>query len=175
MSVACKDRLLLHASSTPRIWFESQMAFPCCIAGEMRKVQQLDRDRCGNFHQSPYDEFLEITCQGTLANIRLMLKAKCRSHDLPRRSDNAEKDCHHLESHEPADQPQPIESTFATVRLRTHRTKGCGSGIATLTMFFKLGPEAQKHWRRLQGFELIPMVVTGVRSVDGEEQTQQAA
>jgi putative transposase len=69
----------------------------------------------------------------------------------------------------------PIESTFATVRLRTHRTKGCGSRIATLTMVFKLGLEAQKHWRRLQGFELIPKVVTGVRFVDGEEQSQQAA
>jgi putative transposase len=69
----------------------------------------------------------------------------------------------------------PIESTFATVRLRTHRTKGSGSRIATLTMVFKLGLEAQKHWRRLQGFELIPKVVTGVRFVDGEEQTQQAA
>jgi len=53
----------------------------------------------------------------------------------------------------------PIESTFATVRLRTHRTKGCGSRIATLTMVFKLGLEAQKHWRRLKGFELIPKVV----------------
>ena len=37
----------------------------------------------------------------------------------------------------------PIESTFATVRLRTHRTKGCGSRIATLTMVFKLALEAQ--------------------------------
>ena len=69
----------------------------------------------------------------------------------------------------------PIESTFATVRLRTHRTKGCGSRIATLTMVFKLGLEAQKHWRRLQGFELIPKVITGVQFVDGEEQTEQAA
>jgi putative transposase len=69
----------------------------------------------------------------------------------------------------------PIESTFATVRLRTHRTKGSGSRIATLTMVFKLGLEAQKHWRRLQGFELIPKVITGVLFVDGEEQTQQAA
>jgi len=69
----------------------------------------------------------------------------------------------------------PIESTFATVRLRTHRTKGSGSRIPTLTMVFKLGLEAQKHWRRLQGFELIPKVVTCVRFVDGEEQTQQAA
>jgi hypothetical protein len=42
-------------------------------------------------------------------------------------------------------------------------------------MVFKLGLEAQKHWRRLQGFELIQKVVTSVRFVDGEEQTQQAA
>ncbi len=42
-------------------------------------------------------------------------------------------------------------------------------------MVFKLALEAQKHWRRLEGFELIPKVVTGVRFVDGEEQAQQAA
>jgi hypothetical protein len=42
-------------------------------------------------------------------------------------------------------------------------------------MVFKLGLEAQKHWRRLQRFELIPKVVSGVLFVDGEEQTQQAA
>ena len=68
-----------------------------------------------------------------------------------------------------------IESTFATVRLRTHRTKGSGSRIATLTMVFKLGLEAQKHWRRLNGPELVAKVVTGVKFVDGEEQTEQAA
>ena len=69
----------------------------------------------------------------------------------------------------------PIESTFATVRLRTQRTKGCGSRIATLTMVFKLGTQAQQHWRRLNGSELIPKVVTGVTFVDGEELTEQAA
>ena len=69
----------------------------------------------------------------------------------------------------------PIESTFATVRLRTHRTKGSGSRIATLTMVFKLGLEAQKHWRRLNGPELVAKVVIGVKFVDGEEQTEQAA
>jgi hypothetical protein len=52
----------------------------------------------------------------------------------------------------------PIESTFATVRLRTQRTKGCGSRIATLTMVFKLGIEAQKHWRRLNGSALLPKI-----------------
>jgi putative transposase len=69
----------------------------------------------------------------------------------------------------------PIESTFATVRLRTQRTKGCGSRIATLTMVFKLATQAQQHWRRLNGSELIPKVVTGVQFIDGEELTQQAA
>jgi putative transposase len=69
----------------------------------------------------------------------------------------------------------PIESTFATVRLRTQRTKGCGSRITTLTMVFKLGTQAQQHWRRLNGSDLIPKVVTGAIFVDGEELTEQAA
>jgi len=68
-----------------------------------------------------------------------------------------------------------VESTFATVRLRTQRTKGCGSRIATLTMVFKLGTQAQQHWRRLNGSELIPKVVSGVQFIDGEEFTEQAA
>ena len=61
----------------------------------------------------------------------------------------------------------PIESTFATVRLRTARTKGCGSRIATLTMVFKLVMEAQKNWRRLTGSSIIPMVLSGKKFVDG--------
>jgi putative transposase len=71
----------------------------------------------------------------------------------------------------------PIESTFATVRLRTQRTKGCGSRIATLTMVYKLGLEAQKSWRRLNGAEKLTKVVRGTRFVDGIEaaENQQAA
>jgi transposase-like protein len=61
----------------------------------------------------------------------------------------------------------PIESTFATVRLRTARTKGCGSRTACLTMVFKLARCAEKHWRRLNGKELIPEVIRGVSFVDG--------
>jgi transposase-like protein len=64
----------------------------------------------------------------------------------------------------------PIESTFATVRHRTDRTKGCGSRLATLTMVYQLGLQAQKCWRRLSGSELISRVVAGVRFVDGEEE-----
>ena len=61
----------------------------------------------------------------------------------------------------------PIESTFSTVRLRTVRTKGCGSRIATLTMVFKLVMEAQKTRRRLTGSSIIPMVLSGRKFVDG--------
>jgi len=61
----------------------------------------------------------------------------------------------------------PIESTFATVRLRTVRTKGSGSRTACLTMVSKLAQCAEKHWRRLNGQELIPEVIRGVKFVDG--------
>ena len=61
----------------------------------------------------------------------------------------------------------PIESTFATVRLRERVTKGAGSRTAGLTMAFKLLEVAQGHWRRLDGAELIPLVRAGVRFVDG--------
>lgn len=61
----------------------------------------------------------------------------------------------------------PIESTFATVRHRTRRTKGCGSRTATMTMVFKLAMEAEKHWRKLNKHELILMVVQGCVFVDG--------
>jgi transposase-like protein len=64
----------------------------------------------------------------------------------------------------------PIESTFATVRLRTVKTKGSGSRIACLTMVFKLMQSAQKRWRALNGSNLIPDVITGVRFVDGVKQ-----
>lgn len=61
----------------------------------------------------------------------------------------------------------PIESTFATVRLRTVRTKGSGSRTACLTMVFKLAQCAEKRWRRLNGQEWIPEVIRGVKFVDG--------
>jgi putative transposase len=61
----------------------------------------------------------------------------------------------------------PIESTFATVRLRTVRTKGSGSRTACLTMVFKLTESASKRWRALNGSELLPDVISGVRFCDG--------
>lgn len=61
----------------------------------------------------------------------------------------------------------PIESTFATVRLRTKRTKGSGSRTATLTMVWKLCCEAEKTWKKLKGYKLIPKVLQGVFCKDG--------
>lgn len=62
----------------------------------------------------------------------------------------------------------PIESTFGTVRLRTHKTKGCGSRTATLTMVFKLSLEAQKTWKRLKGHNLISLVLQKKVFINGE-------
>lgn len=62
----------------------------------------------------------------------------------------------------------PIESTFATVRHRTKRTKGCGSRMATLTMVYKLSREAEKKWRRINGQKMISKIFQGIKFVDGE-------
>ena len=69
----------------------------------------------------------------------------------------------------------PIESTFATVRLRTKRTKGSGSRTACLTMVFKLMQSAEKKWRALNGHELLPDVIQGITFIDGVKQEQAAA
>lgn len=61
----------------------------------------------------------------------------------------------------------PIESTFATVRLRTSKTKGAGSRTACLAMAFKLVESAQKGWRKLNGSPLLPEVIAGVIFKDG--------
>jgi len=61
----------------------------------------------------------------------------------------------------------PIESTFATIRLRHRRTKGNGTRRASLTMMFKLAQAAQKHWRRLNGHEQIALLLLGNVFTDG--------
>ncbi len=61
----------------------------------------------------------------------------------------------------------PIESTFATLRLRHRRTKGNGSRLACLTMVFKLMQSAAKKWRLLNGSQLLPDVIAGVQFIDG--------
>lgn len=61
----------------------------------------------------------------------------------------------------------PIESTFATVKLRTKTTKGAGSKEIAEAMAFKLMLEAQKKWRRLQGSQKIPGILEGDLYKDG--------
>lgn len=62
----------------------------------------------------------------------------------------------------------PIESTFATVRLRTKKSRGCGSRETTLAMVFKLMQTAQNRWKRIKGFQLLELVVNNVEFRDGE-------
>jgi putative transposase len=61
----------------------------------------------------------------------------------------------------------PIESTFATIRLRHRRTKGNGTRRASLTMMFKLAQAAQKRWRRLNGHQLLIPLLQGRIFLDG--------
>jgi transposase-like protein len=69
----------------------------------------------------------------------------------------------------------PIESTFATVRLRHRRTKGNGSRAACLAMVFKLCESAARKWRTLNGAKLLPEVIAGVQFIDGEKAEKNAA
>ncbi|MBD1573895.1 IS256 family transposase [Vibrio sp. S17_S38] len=69
----------------------------------------------------------------------------------------------------------PIESAFATVRLRSKRAKNCGSRATTLAMVFKLLQTAQKSWNRLKGFELLTLVVNNVPFKDGEQVKDEAS
>lgn len=61
----------------------------------------------------------------------------------------------------------PIESTFATIRLRHRRTKGSGSRRTSLAMMFKLGQSAEKRWRRLNGHQQIIHLLAGKTFKDG--------
>ena len=67
----------------------------------------------------------------------------------------------------------PIESTFATVRHRTVRSKGCLSNKTALAMVFKLAQAAQNSWRRLDGHNLLPKLIVGVKFIDGIEAVRQ--
>jgi len=72
-----------------------------------------------------------------------------------------------------------IESSFATIRHRTVRSKGCLSNKTALAMIFKLAEAAEKTWRRLDGHNQLPKVILGIKFTDGIEvvrsQTQAAA
>jgi len=63
----------------------------------------------------------------------------------------------------------PIESSFATVKVRTRKTKGAGSRKAGLAMAFKLVLAAEKRWRKVKGPHLVALVRAGVEFKDGEQ------
>ena len=63
----------------------------------------------------------------------------------------------------------PIESTFATVRLRTVKSRGCGSRASILSTVFKLAQSAELRWQKLRGAEMIAKVITGVQFRNGVE------
>ena len=67
----------------------------------------------------------------------------------------------------------PIESSFATVKLRTKSTRGSGSPKTATTMAFKLLQECEKKWRRIRGWEEIENILAGVEYKDGVMVTSQ--
>lgn len=67
----------------------------------------------------------------------------------------------------------PIESTFATIRHRTKRSKGCLTRDGMLHMMFKLGMCAQERWRRLRGFDYLAKVIRGVKFNNGIEEKKE--
>ncbi|MDH3910148.1 MAG: IS256 family transposase [Rhodospirillales bacterium] len=69
----------------------------------------------------------------------------------------------------------PVESTFATVRHRTTKTKGCLSRKTAMTMVFKLCQSASKKWRRLDGSHQLAEIIKGVKFKDGEKLIERAA
>jgi transposase-like protein len=62
-----------------------------------------------------------------------------------------------------------IESTFATVRLRTKKMRGCGSRETILVMVYKLLDKASSRWRKLRGYEKVKLVLEGVVFENGEQ------
>ncbi len=62
----------------------------------------------------------------------------------------------------------PIESTFATVRHRTSRTRNCVSRPTFLGLAFKLIEEAEKSWRKIRGADKIELLLKGIPFKDGE-------
>jgi len=67
----------------------------------------------------------------------------------------------------------PIESMFATVKLRTAKTRGCLSKKTGLAMVFKLAMVAQEKWPRLRGSNYVADIVRGITFKDGVKQNQQ--
>jgi transposase-like protein len=66
----------------------------------------------------------------------------------------------------------PIESSFATIRLRSDKTKNCVSARTGLALVHQLAMSAQKRWRKLRGFRQLADVVAGVKFIDGVDERE---
>jgi len=66
----------------------------------------------------------------------------------------------------------PIESTFATIRLRTRKTRNCVSAKSGLSLIHQLAMSAEKRWRRLRGFKQLADVIAGVKFIDGVDERE---
>ncbi|HSS63209.1 MAG TPA: IS256 family transposase [Gammaproteobacteria bacterium] len=66
----------------------------------------------------------------------------------------------------------PIESTFATIRLRTRKTRNCVSAKSGLSLMHQLAMSAQKRWRRLRGFRHLADLVAGIQFIDGVDERE---
>ncbi|MCX6090655.1 MAG: hypothetical protein NTX88_09880 [Candidatus Atribacteria bacterium] len=75
---------------------------------------------------------------------------------------------------EPLRTTNPIESTFATVRLRTDKTKGCLSRFSLLSMVYRLALSAENSWKKLEGVKLLSLVNEAVEFVNGVQKDEDA-
>ena len=66
----------------------------------------------------------------------------------------------------------PIESTFATIRLRTAKTRNCLSEKTALSLVHQLAMSAEKRWRRLRGFRHLADVIADVRFINGLDEKE---
>ncbi|RMF98053.1 MAG: IS256 family transposase [Candidatus Schekmanbacteria bacterium] len=66
----------------------------------------------------------------------------------------------------------PIESTFATVKLRTNKVRGCFSRNTVITMAFKLIESFQKRWQRLHRYHRLAEIIEGVKFIDGKAEIE---
>lgn len=147
-----------------RCWFHKSMnildKLPDCVQTKATKMirDMWQADKRENALKA-YDLFVETFGKKFPKAVECLEKDKddlFRFYNYP-----AEHWCHIRTSN-------PIESTFATVRLRHKSTKGNGSTAASVAMAFKLCCQAEKSWRRLKGFKHLELVARDIIFVDGE-------
>lgn len=105
-----------------------------------------------------YDKFIETFSAKHEKAVENLKKDK---EDLFRFYDFPAEHCTHIRT------TNPIESTFATVRLRHNSTKGNGTAKATVAIAFKFCQQAEKNWRRLKGFEKLDLVAKNIEFENG--------